>query len=60
METLNLIANGNIFKLSYDVIKGFFTNYSRSANNKNKGCKGIVLQSSKATTMGQKNMTLEI
>ena len=50
MEALNLIADGDISKCSYDEITNIFKNYSSATIRMNKGLRGVVTQPSKATT----------
>ena len=49
METLNLLSNGDIYKLDYDDIKIIFKNHSRSSRKKGRSSRGLIPQYSNPT-----------
>ena len=46
LETLHLLAGGDIYQLSYEDIKTVFTNHSRAARKKGRGSQPIANTSS--------------
>jgi len=53
METLNLLANGNIYKLTYDDIKKVIKNHSRVTRKRDKANKILVSPSSSLITKNE-------
>lgn len=51
MDTLNLLANGDIFQLQYNQIKKIFKNYSRAIVKKNQGVWIFIPHPSKPITL---------
>jgi hypothetical protein len=58
MDTLNLIAVGDIFKCTYDEIRDVLKNYSKVATRSNKGLRSVIAKKYSKETTRMTNMEI--